>query len=255
MKKIAAGAVSFRFGPSAGLPGVLLKSACGGAGTEFCFLSSCPHQRTCISSDYMYLAHLSGSAQSLGRLVSPKLTKLTDRFRRSTSTPTSSSPMSSTSAAAAVTARGNQYTSYAEEQFTKAGGSGLYDRARPDYPAEAVSRILARLPRQQQQEQRAGENQGNLIVELGSGTGIFTRLLLKAGGGGAGQGSFKRLLCVEVRDWRADSCPSSHHWIVLTKRAATALSRHASRFRSQVERAEPACSRFGNHSRMCRRTV
>ncbi|KAH9808617.1 S-adenosyl-L-methionine-dependent methyltransferase [Melampsora americana] len=59
------------------------------------------------------------------------------------------------------------HQSLANEAFSKSGASGLYDRARPTYPIESVNRILDFLP----------IHDAN-IVELGAGTGIFTRALL-----------------------------------------------------------------------------
>ncbi|ORX34899.1 hypothetical protein BD324DRAFT_633114 [Kockovaella imperatae] len=51
------------------------------------------------------------------------------------------------------------------------GTNELYDRARPSYPPEAMHTIARALP--------SREGQGGLkLLEVGSGTGIFTRLLL-----------------------------------------------------------------------------
>ncbi|ORY81799.1 S-adenosyl-L-methionine-dependent methyltransferase [Leucosporidium creatinivorum] len=69
------------------------------------------------------------------------------------------------------TQRGNNFTGWAEQQFGASGSSGLYDRARPSYPLEAREAIYAHLPPH------------STAVELGSGTGIFSRLLLADGGG------------------------------------------------------------------------
>lgn len=43
----------------------------------------------------------------------------------------------------------------------------LYDRARPSYPADAVTKVLANLP-----------TKDATVLELGAGTGIFSRLIL-----------------------------------------------------------------------------
>lgn len=91
-----------------------------------------------------------------------------------------------------MSSRGNKFTSFAEEQFSKAGSSGLYDAARPDYPAPAVAKILNLLPKEKQQST-------GTVVELGSGTGIFSRLLLRsaAAQSDGSQSRINRLLCVE----------------------------------------------------------
>lgn len=76
-----------------------------------------------------------------------------------------------------------------------AGASGLYDRARPTYPAQAHAQILDLLP---------PSPKGAHVVELGSGTGLFTRGFLQAvlerekeeGGGAAGK-RVARLTAVE----------------------------------------------------------
>lgn len=49
----------------------------------------------------------------------------------------------------------------------RTGASGLYDRARPRYPPAALEQIVSYLPKNAN------------LVELGSGTGIFSRALLK----------------------------------------------------------------------------
>jgi len=49
-----------------------------------------------------------------------------------------------------------------------AGTNDLYDRVRPSYPSQALTALHASLP----------ESSGLKVVELGSGTGIFTRALL-----------------------------------------------------------------------------
>lgn len=56
----------------------------------------------------------------------------------------------------------------AKSAFSVSGGSGLYDRARPSYPPDAISQIIKVLP------------SAASVVELGSGTGIFTRAFLDA---------------------------------------------------------------------------
>ncbi|GAA5937562.1 hypothetical protein JCM3775_001271 [Rhodotorula graminis] len=60
---------------------------------------------------------------------------------------------------------------FATSNFSKSGASGLYDRARPTYPAQAHAQILDLLP---------PSPQGAHVVELGSGTGLFTRGFLQA---------------------------------------------------------------------------
>lgn len=54
--------------------------------------------------------------------------------------------------------------------FGRSASSGLYDRARPTYPLEALSKILATVP----------VNRDIRIAEYGAGTGIFTRLVLSS---------------------------------------------------------------------------
>ncbi|EGG12282.1 uncharacterized protein MELLADRAFT_59189 [Melampsora larici-populina 98AG31] len=61
----------------------------------------------------------------------------------------------------------NAHQTLANEAFSKSGASGLYDRARPTYPLQSINRILAHLP----------DHDAN-VVELGAGTGIFTRAIL-----------------------------------------------------------------------------
>ncbi|GAA6006844.1 hypothetical protein JCM10207_009113 [Rhodosporidiobolus poonsookiae] len=58
---------------------------------------------------------------------------------------------------------------FAKTNFSKSGASGLYDRARPSYPAEAISHLLSTLP-----------TTSATVVELGAGTGLFTRAFLSA---------------------------------------------------------------------------
>lgn len=87
------------------------------------------------------------------------------------------------------------HTSFAKANFTKsgesrgmqgryckltttphhAGSSGLYDRARPDYPLEAIETILSQT------------QPGAHVIELGAGTGLFTRGFLKAASNSAGR--------------------------------------------------------------------
>ncbi|GAA6016059.1 hypothetical protein JCM11491_000655 [Sporobolomyces phaffii] len=67
-----------------------------------------------------------------------------------------------------MSSRGNQFTSFAEDNFSQSGASGLYDRARPTYPGPAFDRILSVL---------GGHA---TVVELGAGSGIFTRGFLQA---------------------------------------------------------------------------
>ena len=75
----------------------------------------------------------------------------------------------------------NPHTSFAKTAFSISGASGLYDRARPNYPPAALSHILSLLPTTPAR-----------IVELGSGTGLFSRMLLEAG-----KGRIESLVCVE----------------------------------------------------------
>ncbi|GAA5888259.1 hypothetical protein JCM5296_000250 [Sporobolomyces johnsonii] len=63
---------------------------------------------------------------------------------------------------------GNEHTSFAKQNFSISGASGLYDRARPTYPAPALEKLLALLP------------PAASVVELGAGTGLFSRGLLAA---------------------------------------------------------------------------
>jgi len=60
----------------------------------------------------------------------------------------------------------------ARSAFSVSGSSGLYDRARPTYPEEAISLILSTLSKVP-----SGSPKKN-VVELGAGTGIFTRHLI-----------------------------------------------------------------------------
>ncbi|CBQ72763.1 conserved hypothetical protein [Sporisorium reilianum SRZ2] len=74
-------------------------------------------------------------------------------------------------APAATGAAGSVMNKIARNGFDAAGGSGLYDRARPSYPPAAISTIVA--------QATSTESPAPLrIVELGAGTGIATRMLL-----------------------------------------------------------------------------
>ncbi|CDU25967.1 uncharacterized protein SPSC_06138 [Sporisorium scitamineum] len=66
---------------------------------------------------------------------------------------------------------GSVMNKVARNGFDAAGGSGLYDRARPSYPPAAISTIIA-------QATNAESPAPLRIVELGAGTGIATRMLL-----------------------------------------------------------------------------
>ncbi|SCV71816.1 BQ2448_4510 [Microbotryum intermedium] len=79
-----------------------------------------------------------------------------------------------TTAVSATTAGGNEFTSFAKDNFNQSGGSGLYDASRPTYPKQAIKDILAQLPNR------------STVVELGAGTGIFTRNFIDAVSTGAG---------------------------------------------------------------------
>ncbi|GAA5962249.1 hypothetical protein JCM21900_000137 [Sporobolomyces salmonicolor] len=63
---------------------------------------------------------------------------------------------------------GNEHTAFAKQNFSISGASGLYDRARPTYPEPALQKILSLLP------------PSAAVVELGAGTGLFSRGLLNA---------------------------------------------------------------------------
>ncbi|KAK4704665.1 hypothetical protein P7C70_g1537, partial [Phenoliferia sp. Uapishka_3] len=81
-----------------------------------------------------------------------------------------------------MSAANAQHLSFAQSNFSKSGASGLYDRARPRYPAPAVQHITYLLT----------PSAPGLVVELGPGTGIFSRMLLAEG-----KGRIKKLLAVE----------------------------------------------------------
>ncbi|GAA5948181.1 hypothetical protein JCM10213_007056 [Rhodosporidiobolus nylandii] len=78
-----------------------------------------------------------------------------------------------------------EHLSFAKDNFSISGASGLYDRARPSYPPAAISQLLSSLP------------QGAVVVELGSGTGLFTRGFLQAAAAEGSEGKVKSLLAVE----------------------------------------------------------
>ncbi|KDE08777.1 hypothetical protein MVLG_00884 [Microbotryum lychnidis-dioicae p1A1 Lamole] len=69
---------------------------------------------------------------------------------------------------------GNEFTNFAKDNFSQSGGSGLYDASRPTYPKQAIMDILAQLPPR------------STVVELGAGTGIFTRNFIEAVSTGTG---------------------------------------------------------------------
>ncbi|PWN43966.1 hypothetical protein IE81DRAFT_321883 [Ceraceosorus guamensis] len=77
------------------------------------------------------------------------------------------------SAVEAVTSRLTPMHPLARSGFDLSGASGLYDRARPSYPTEAIEAILTAPT-----ARTNGKKSKLSIVELGSGTGIATRALL-----------------------------------------------------------------------------
>ncbi|KAM0754816.1 S-adenosyl-L-methionine-dependent methyltransferase [Meredithblackwellia eburnea MCA 4105] len=79
-----------------------------------------------------------------------------------------------------------QHLTFAKSNFSFSGASGLYDRARPKYPIPAVDKIINLLP---------ADSDGASAVELGSGTGIFTRMLLDRAS--QHKGRLTHLTCVE----------------------------------------------------------
>ncbi|TNY18336.1 S-adenosyl-L-methionine-dependent methyltransferase [Rhodotorula diobovata] len=73
------------------------------------------------------------------------------------------------------------HQAFATTNFSKSGASGLYDRARPSYPLPAYSQILdLLLPPSPSPSPGATTPTGAHVVELGSGTGLFTRGFLRA---------------------------------------------------------------------------
>ncbi|GAA6059016.1 hypothetical protein JCM10212_001241 [Sporobolomyces blumeae] len=89
--------------------------------------------------------------------------------------------------------RGNKFTAFAEDNFSRSGASGLYDRARPGYPEESIDKILSLLPTPGE----ASVSTGATIVELGAGTGIFTRGLLERAQATKPAGAISELIAVE----------------------------------------------------------
>ncbi|EPQ29637.1 uncharacterized protein PFL1_02856 [Pseudozyma flocculosa PF-1] len=67
-------------------------------------------------------------------------------------------------------ANGFKMHGVARSGFDAGGGSGLYDRARPTYPIEAITTIL--------RESQPATGAPLRLVELGAGTGIASRMLL-----------------------------------------------------------------------------
>ncbi|KAF3140138.1 hypothetical protein TWF594_006526 [Orbilia oligospora] len=61
------------------------------------------------------------------------------------------------------------------DAFSTSGSSGLYEKARPSYPPESLSKIFAAFHKSIENNKTDG---GINVVELGAGTGIFTRLLI-----------------------------------------------------------------------------
>ncbi|KAF3284176.1 hypothetical protein TWF970_011395 [Orbilia oligospora] len=61
------------------------------------------------------------------------------------------------------------------DAFSTSGSSGLYEKARPSYPAESLSKIFTAFHKSIKNNKTDG---GINVVELGAGTGIFTRLLI-----------------------------------------------------------------------------
>ncbi|KAF3917568.1 hypothetical protein AA313_de0203139 [Arthrobotrys entomopaga] len=104
-------------------------------------------------------------------------------LRRMLHNPNATTPVSFLSATNIITARtmssstattGNVHP-LASSAFSTSGESGLYDRARPSYPPEALSHIFTALHRSSSSKEN---DTGINIIELGAGTGIFSRLLL-----------------------------------------------------------------------------
>ncbi|KAK6355539.1 hypothetical protein TWF696_004638 [Orbilia brochopaga] len=67
----------------------------------------------------------------------------------------------------------------ASSAFTVSGSSGLYDRARPSYPPAALTRIFDALHAYYDTRSGPSGGCGLNIVEVGAGTGIFSRVLLR----------------------------------------------------------------------------
>ncbi|GAA5942171.1 class I SAM-dependent methyltransferase [Sporobolomyces koalae] len=88
--------------------------------------------------------------------------------------------------APASSSRGNEFTTFAEDNFSTSGASGLYDRARPSYPQPAFDKILSLLK----------PESNSTVVELGAGTGLFTRGFLETAISSK-QHQIKRLIAVE----------------------------------------------------------
>lgn len=61
------------------------------------------------------------------------------------------------------------------DAFSTSGSSGLYDKARPSYPPESLSRIFTAFHQSIENNKKDG---GINVLEVGAGTGIFTRLLI-----------------------------------------------------------------------------
>ncbi|GJN90491.1 hypothetical protein Rhopal_003502-T1 [Rhodotorula paludigena] len=76
---------------------------------------------------------------------------------------------------------------FATTNFSKSGSSGLYDRARPNYPDEAHAQILSLL----------APNSKSRVVELGAGTGLFTRGFVAAAQSAEHSGRVGSVLAVE----------------------------------------------------------
>ncbi|KAF3931317.1 hypothetical protein ABW19_dt0204707 [Dactylella cylindrospora] len=86
----------------------------------------------------------------------------------------------------------------ASSAFTTSGSSGLYDRARPSYPPETLNHVFNALHQSYQSRPDKDSGNGLNIVELGAGTGIFTRVLLSPPAGVDTQNvSINKLLAVE----------------------------------------------------------
>ncbi|BGP40108.1 hypothetical protein JCM10449v2_004066 [Rhodotorula kratochvilovae] len=75
---------------------------------------------------------------------------------------------------------------FANDNFSKSGASGLYDRARPSYPPAAHAQILSLL----------APSSNSSVLELGAGTGLFTRGFVRAAQE-QGEGRVGRVRAVE----------------------------------------------------------